>query len=267
MDPIGASDPHRSASRPSDLNLSASRALRIIDELGKHPDGLTARRIAQRCECNLATTYHLIRTLRYEGYVDQRPGGRYVLGTKIVSRFRDFVAAIAGPPNLHSVLQELARTTGQSIYLSQLTGNQLIVTDVVEGPHSPHLEELMVHFEDSAHATALGKALLWSLPGRNRRAYLGERGLRRFTTATVTDSEKLDDELHELGRRQLFTEHEQYRRDVCCGAVLVTGKTRGAIGVSCGAERWRRLAPRLTHQLRLAAADVSSGYNAQAANG
>ncbi|MQA16672.1 MAG: helix-turn-helix domain-containing protein [Pseudonocardiaceae bacterium] len=250
--------------RPSDLIQSASRALRIIDELSTRPEGLTARGIARRCECSLPTTYHLLRTLRYEGYVERQPGGRYVLGPKIVNVFRDFMSTLAAPPKVHNLLRHLAQITGQSVYFSQLVANQLVVTDVVEGPHSPHLEELMVHSEDSAHATALGKALLWSLPSRDRRVYLGERGLRPFTSTTVTDSDKLDAELYELARRRVFTEHEQYRSDVCCGAVLVGGNSPGAIGLSCGLERWRRLGPRLTGELRVAAADLQ-GYQPPAA--
>lgn len=242
---------------PSDLIRSASRALRIVDELSQHPGGLTARRIAQRCECSLATTYHLIRTLRYEGYIDQLPGGRYMLGAKVVSRFQDFMAAVSAPPELHNLLRQLAHTTGQSVYFCQLVGRQPVVTDVVEGPHSPHLEELMVHFEDSAHATALGKALLWRLPARDRRECLGGSRLRPFTSATVTTIEKLDGELSELARRRVFLEHEQYRSDVCCGAVVVGGARPGTIGLSCGAERWRRLGQVLIRQLQLAADDLN----------
>ena len=45
------------------------------------------------------------------------------------------------------------------------------------------LEDLIVGFDDGAHATALGKALLSTLPPARRRRYLRDSGLRRVTSA------------------------------------------------------------------------------------
>lgn len=244
--------------KPSDMIQSASRALRIIDELGARPKGLTARNIARRCELPLATTYHLLRTLCYERYVEHHPNELYVLGPKIVSRFRDFLASVERPANIDNVLRHLSALTRQSVYYSQLVGDQVAVTAVAEGRYSPHLEELMVRFSDGAHATALGKALLWSLPPTARRGYLAEHGMRPFTSMTVHDPDALDRELHALARQPAFIEHEQYRTEVCCGAVLVRGARAGTIGMSCGLDRWRQMGSRLTRELRLAAKDLET---------
>ena len=53
---------------PSDLIRSVSRALRVLESVGRAPRGLTVKQIARRCELTVATTYHLVRTLAYEGY-------------------------------------------------------------------------------------------------------------------------------------------------------------------------------------------------------
>ena len=37
--------------------------------MGQSPGGLTVKQIARRCDFTVATTYHLVRTLAYEGYV------------------------------------------------------------------------------------------------------------------------------------------------------------------------------------------------------
>src|SRR5689334_25382094 len=57
---------------PSDLIRSVSRALRVLESVGRAPRGLTVKQIARRCELTVATTYHLVRTLAYEGYVIRR---------------------------------------------------------------------------------------------------------------------------------------------------------------------------------------------------
>jgi DNA-binding IclR family transcriptional regulator len=62
---------------PSDLIRSVSRALRILEQVRASAEPLPAKVIARRCELRLSTTYHLVRTLAYEGYLVRRPGGAY----------------------------------------------------------------------------------------------------------------------------------------------------------------------------------------------
>ena len=72
------------------------------------PEGLNAKQIAHRCDIALPTTYHLVRTLAYEGYLVRRSNGQYGLGMEIASRFRDLVASLHRPPQIHEVLRQLA---------------------------------------------------------------------------------------------------------------------------------------------------------------
>jgi DNA-binding IclR family transcriptional regulator len=243
--------------RPTDLIQSVSRALRILEEVGESPGGLNAKQIALRCELALPTTYHLVRTLTYEGYLVRRANGNYGLGLEIASRFRDLLASMGRPPHVHDVLKQLSKTTGHSAYFAQLVDGRVVLTDLFEGPQSPHLEDLVVGFDEGAHATALGKALLSTLPARNRRSYFAERGLRPFTGHTVTDENRLNHELAVSAQTGLFTEQEQYRDEVCCVAVVVSAGCQGAIGLSVGAGRWPRVSPAIMRQLRVRADDLS----------
>ena len=242
--------------RPTDLIQSVSRALRILEVVGDHPAGLNAKQIAQQCNLALPTAYHLLRTLCYEGYAVRRPNGQYGLGLKVADRFRDLVASMERPPQVHDVLRALAETTGHTAYFAQVMEGHIVLTDLVEGPHSPHLEDLVVGWDDGAHATALGKALLWAIPPQERRSYLKEMGLRPFTPNTITDAEKLNHELALSGRVGMFTEQEQYRPEVCCAAVVV-GDRQGTIGMSVPAGRWEKTGPALMRLLALRTADLS----------
>lgn len=241
--------------RPTDLIQSVSRALRILEEVGDSPEGLNTKQIAQRCDIALPTTYHLVRTLTYEGYLIRRSTGQYALGMEIASRFRDLVAGMQRPPQVHEVLRQLAEVTGHTAYFAQLVDGHVVLTDLVEGPHSPHLEDLVVGFDEGAHATALGKALLSTIPLRDRKALLEEQGLRPFTSNTVTDEDQLHHEIAVSARAGVFTEQEQYRPEVCCAAVLVEGG-QGAIGISSEAGRWPRLSRALVAQLATRASDL-----------
>jgi DNA-binding IclR family transcriptional regulator len=247
--------------RPSDLIQSVSRALRILEVVGAAPGGISPKAVARRCGLQLSTTYHLMRTLRYEGYLFRRQDGDYVLGLEIADRFRDLVGALSRPPEVEAVLRALAGRTAHSAYLARFAAGRITIAEVVEAPQSPRLEDLIPGFDEGAHATALGKALLSTLSPRGRRAYLAETGMRRFTSATVEEPDTLDQELA-CSRAGAFTEVSQFRDGIACAAVLVrTGSAEDpwwAIGLSAPAAAFARTAEALVSALRTGAADLAA---------
>ncbi|HUG86273.1 MAG TPA: helix-turn-helix domain-containing protein [Euzebya sp.] len=251
---------------PSDLIQSVSRALRILEVVGQHPGGVAPKVIARRTGLKLATTYHLVRTLAYEDYLVRDAGGDYTLGLTIADRFADLRSALGGPAPVTAVLHNLAHATGHSVYLARFVEGRIAITSAVEGPESPHLEDLIPGFDEGAHATALGKALLSCLPPRVRHVYLTEHGLRRFTAGTVVDLQQLDDELGTC-LDGVFVEEEQFHPAVSCAARLIQAPQPGvagqpdrwwAIGVSASTERFARRRPALLDALGVAAEDLAA---------
>lgn len=205
---------------PNDLVRSVSRALRILEEVGAGGIPLTVKAIARRCRLNLSTSYHLVRTLTYEGYLVRGPDGHYRLGSSVASRFHDLQASFDQPPEAHEVLRHLAAMTRRTAYLGRFVSGRILITDLVEGPESPYLEDLEVGLEAAAHATVVGKVLLAALPSAQRKAYLSEQGLRRFTSRTVTDADQLEAECAGIDTGPVL-EHGQFRDGVSCVGALV----------------------------------------------
>ncbi|GAB3948123.1 hypothetical protein GCM10027614_44590 [Micromonospora vulcania] len=197
---------------PSDLIRSVSRALRVLESVGRAPKGLTVKQIARRCELTVATTYHLVRTLAYEGYVIRREDGTYIVGLEIADRYRELVTAFRGPPVVGETLRRAALDTGYSHYLGRFVGGQVAITAVAEGHRSPYLEDLVPGFDEGAHATALGKALLATLTVEQRFRYLREYGMRPFTTSTLTSTETFEADLAAGDRRGMQLEMGQFRQ-------------------------------------------------------
>ncbi|HWH01901.1 MAG TPA: helix-turn-helix domain-containing protein [Pilimelia sp.] len=207
---------------PSDLIRSVSRALRVLESVGHAPKGLTVKQIARRCELTVATTYHLVRTLAYEGYVIRREDGTYVVGLEIADRFRELVVAFRGPSAIAETLHRAAVDTGYSHYLARFVGGRVAITAAAEGPRTPHLEELIPGFDEGAHATALGKALLATLNPDQRFRYLKEWGMRAFTSATLTTPDAFEADVCAGERRGMQMEIGQFRPGAASAAVLVT---------------------------------------------
>lgn len=206
---------------PSDLIRSVSRALRVLESVGRAPRGLTVKQIARRCELTVATTYHLVRTLAYEGYVIRREDGTYIVGLEVADRYRELVTAFRGPPAVGESLRRAAIDTGYSHFLGRFIGGQVAITASAEGHRSPFLDDLSPGFDEGAHATALGKALLATLTPEQRSRYLREYGMRPFTPATLTTVDTFEADLAAGDRRGMHLEMGQYRQGLACAAVLV----------------------------------------------
>ena len=206
---------------PSDLIRSVSRALRVLESVGRAPRGLTVKQIARRCELTVATTYHLVRTLAYEGYVIRREDGTYIVGLEIADRYRELVGAFRGPPAVGDALRRAAVDTGYSHYLGRFVGGRVAVTAVAEGPRSPYNEDLVPGYDEGGHATAIGKALLATMTVDQRTRYLRDWGMRPFTPATIVSPEAFEADLAAGERRGMQLEIGQFRQGLAGAAVLV----------------------------------------------
>jgi DNA-binding IclR family transcriptional regulator len=206
---------------PSDLIRSVSRALRVLEAVGQSPRGLTVKQIARRCDFTVATTYHLVRTLAYEGYVIRRENGTYVVGLQIADRYRELVLAFRGPGTVIERLRRAAAETGHSHYLGRFIGGRVAVIAGAEGARTPPSDDLVPGFDDAAHATAMGKALLATLSADQRWRFLKEWGMRPITSATLTSPEALDADLQAGERRGMQIEIGQHRPGVAGAAVIV----------------------------------------------
>jgi DNA-binding IclR family transcriptional regulator len=244
------------ASEPTDLIQSVSRALRVLEQVAQAERPLPVKVIARRCGLNLSTTYHLIRTLCYEGYLIRQADRTYALGSQLAERFHELVDSFQRPPSASAVLRHLAATGEHTAYLARIAADRMVIVEMVEGPRSPWLEDLQVGLETAAHATALGKSLLTTLPRRTLRKILSAQGMRRFTGATPTEVAAVEGELRVLRPGDVVIERGQFRDNVACASIATpAGDTVGwwALGVSA---RGLDLPDPLLAHLRRAAADL-----------
>jgi DNA-binding IclR family transcriptional regulator len=247
---------------PADLIRSVSRALRVLEAVGQSARGLTVKQIARRCELTTATTYHLIRTLAYEGYVTRRDDGTYTIGLEITDRFHELVTALRAPDPVLAVLRRAVADIGYSHFLGSFRGGQPAITTTVVGHLSPHVDDLLPGFDDGAHATAVGKALLATLSHDQRLRYLKDQGMRAYTPHTLTDPEALEADIAAGEQRGMQTEVSQYRDGVACAAVLVQAdrdpERRLVLGCAMPADRFTASPAEIREHLRATARTVAA---------
>ncbi len=242
---------------PEDFVQSVGRAMRVLEVVSARP-GLPVKSIARRCSLNISTTYHLVRTLAYEGYLVRLPGGTYVIGEAVARRFHELVTSLERPPETATVLRQLSDRVGLSSYAGVLQDGRVTVVELAEAPGSPYLEDFEVGLDVAAHATALGKALLIAMTTRQRHQFLSDHELRPFTARTHTDVGELEAELRALPGRPTVSEHGEVRDGVACTAALVPRRVpedpAWAVVVAIAEEE---VSDRIATEVALAAADLA----------
>lgn len=167
--------------------------------------------LSRRVGIAKSTAHRLISTLERRGFVVRLPGdGRYVLGLKVFGAVNPLVA-----PMLHSVLEELARRSGESVNLGALHGGEIVYVDRVESQHALRWG-LRVGSRVPVHCSGMGKAILAELPPATRHDVLKSVKLQPFTRHTLTDPTALEEELCRIHAAGYAIDDEEYMEGVLC---------------------------------------------------
>jgi DNA-binding IclR family transcriptional regulator len=222
--------PHGGADPPSGTRgLSTARAvLKVISFMARHPEGVTAREVAEELGKSVSTAYYLLASLDEEGFAVHRPGRRYQLC--------DFAAIAAPAPEplsavaLSQALDGLFARTHRRSYLARVQTGTIVVTAVRGRQGIPTVPGLTPRIGHNAHALAIGKVVLSLLPEHSRRRYI-ERGLRAYTPRTITTARALLAELDQAHSNQYAIDRGEFHPDHSCIAAPILGDGGGFLAV------------------------------------
>src|SRR5262245_7032303 len=178
---------------------SVQRALHLLDAVGASERPATAKGLARQLDLALPTTYHLLRTLVYEGYLRKLEDG-YVLGERF-DTLRHGNPTQVVVRQARPILQTLRDRLNGAAYLSLYRDGEISLLDVVDGPATPRAD-LWVGIHESGHATAFGKCILAGMDSGSRTDYLSRHPLADLTPHTITDAKVLESRL--TGQRECF---------------------------------------------------------------
>ncbi|MGH2600875.1 MAG: IclR family transcriptional regulator, partial [Dehalococcoidia bacterium] len=152
---------------------SVERALAVLQVLAGQPTGVTPKEISRATNLHLSTVYRLLNTLVAAGYADRAAtSGLFRLGPRIPQLHYAFLETLSPDAGALPLLQALQATTGETIHLCRLQGDNIVVTAKVEGSRPGFVPGGYLGFTYPAHHLAVGRVLLAWLPAAKREAFL-----------------------------------------------------------------------------------------------
>jgi IclR family acetate operon transcriptional repressor len=242
---------------------SVDRALRLLQELGRHGSGATLDELAGTAGLPKSSVHRTLASLRVRGFVSQHDDGRYLIGSELLRVAFDFYERIDVRSVLRPLLVRLSERFNETVHLGVLDGGDVVYLDKLESTHPIALTS-RVGGRNPAHCTAVGKALLaWTYPSDDAlRTWLSRRGpLARRTPTSITSVDALVREVARIRADGYARDREESEPGVRCVAVpLFLGAThpRAAVSISAPKERlpasrMREIGPSLIRMTREAA--------------
>ncbi len=206
-----------------------ARSLALLEAVAASPTPPTVGDLIEKLALPRATVYRLVEWFLGEGFLVREPARkRLVVGPRLSAlAFNALHAAIPMAPR-RSLLEALVQEIGETCHIGTIDGNRIIYLDRVESATWPLQLHLTVGARVPLHATATGKLFLALAPPRQRRALLAAVHLTPLTPATITDHDRLEQEL-EITRHQGFAiDDQEFLAGVVALAVPIVNR-RGEI--------------------------------------
>jgi IclR family transcriptional regulator, acetate operon repressor len=209
---------------------SIARAFDLLETMADLGGIVGLSQLASASGLPLPTIHRLMRTLLDLGYVRQEPSREYALGPRLV-RLGESAGRLLGDWAT-PYLQHVVDAIGESANLAMLDGYQVVYTAQVPGRHSMRMFT-EVGRRAGVHCTAIGKAMLATMPAGEAGEILRRSGLPSQTQHTITGLSAMEKELERIRLQGYALDNEEQEIGVRCVAVTLPGDpARAAISIS-----------------------------------
>lgn len=218
-----------------------SRTFDVLELLVGHPDGMTATEISKRLGLPISSSHNLLQRMVSAEVVNVTDDLRYSLGSRAVRLGIRIVDGLEVRAVARRHLLDLARSTGEDVYLAVGLGRRVSYVDRVPGSR-PVTVDIRLGQSLYLHATSVGKLFAAYEDHLRRRALAGPRPA--LTEHTLTEAADLEQELDRI-REQGFAVS---REEAVMGVVGLAVPICGADGTLVAAIHISALLPQVTHE-------------------
>lgn len=208
---------------------SVSHALDVLEQFNGSIDEIGVTELSKRLKLHKNNVFRLLATLEARGYIEQNKlTESYRLGLKCLQVGQIFVRQMGLLLQSRIVLEELAKSANESVFVAIKKGTGIIPLDFVEPPRAVRVVS-MLGTPLPTHCTAAGKIHLVFESDPGLGPNLPER-LEKFTEKTITDYSVLKEHLKEAGEVGYAIDQEEFMSEVSSVAVPIRDYTRVLVG-------------------------------------
>jgi DNA-binding IclR family transcriptional regulator len=212
------------ADPPAEAGSVAARTLALLDELARHPGGLSLHAMTAELGWPKPSVHRLCGQLEQAGWIVRAGAERHLaLGPAALKFALSALRQDAANTERRAILRALVDRIGETCNLTVLTGAEVLYLDRVESAWP-----LRLHLEPGSrvplHCTASGKLFLAHMPAAQRTRVLASRPLWAATPNSLTDPAAIEKEARTILRRGYSLDREEFLVGLVAIAVPVPGR-------------------------------------------
>jgi IclR family acetate operon transcriptional repressor len=253
-----------STAAPNDSGTPVETAIeKLVAVLEALPDHDRVKSLSEATGLPASTTHRILSQLAELGWVHASDRS-YAPGPRLLSLSRRIdadttLARIASEP-----VRRLSAHTGYTVHFAVLHGDVAVYAIKTEGRRA-YLMRSRVGDELPLHRSAIGKAILATLPEPQVRQIAERTGLPGATPATITQVDALIEHLAQVRHRGWAVDDEENEEHTrCVGAAVLdpAGRVLGAVSLSALVfDLPLDVLPRLAGQVVATAKEISAALN------
>ncbi|MEA2537779.1 MAG: IclR family transcriptional regulator, acetate operon repressor [Chloroflexota bacterium] len=246
---------------------TVDRALTVLEIVAASPDPLPVRRVATALGHNVSSTYHLVNTLVARGYLAKDRAGELRIGARVGSLYAALSRSSDLARQMRPILERLAVDCGETVYLTHLIIDRVVIEIVIESAQSLRVTGLAVGYSGSEDRRASGKAVMAHLPPDDFELVLEHALLGLSDAERAARRARLDAEIVRIRELGYAVDHEEFEVGVVGLGVPffdAQGKVVGSVTVTAPTVREKQLLGPIKDQIRQAADDISAELHAPA---
>lgn len=249
----------------SEIVRSAARVLDLLEFFAGIKHGVSLAGVSNAFSLPKSSALGLLRTLCSRGYLRRDSQGLYSLNDAFRSNGFGWggsqlmrLLAMALP-----VMDSLSERLGETMSFGALTDNTHVRLLMQSLSTQPVRYEATVGQELPLHCTAMGRVILSTLPRAERDGLLAQQSLTSFTPFTLTDLDKIQEQIDRAMTQGYCVVMEEFDRGGTGFAVPVRdsqGRAIAAINASCISARFEDKRAEITQALLSEVAQLESQF-------
>jgi IclR family acetate operon transcriptional repressor len=176
--------------------------------------------IARRTGLNEATVLRYLNSLAALGFIEREEPGLYRLGWEVFRLGQRALAGRVPREAIRPAMQALAAEFNETVNFALIRQNTVVIVDVLESSRAIRKINFIGQ-TDPWHASALGKALLATMPDDEWRKIVSANGFQKYTKHTITSLDAMAKDLRGIRRRGYALDLEEADEDLTCVAAAV----------------------------------------------
>ncbi len=206
------------------------RTLRILEILGRSERALTPTQINAELGLPKQTIHRLCKTLVDEGYLTTDGPSK---GHRPTRKLRSMASGLLFASQFHigrrQILEDIAERVSETVNFVVPQSEGMIYRERVETDW-PFRIQLPIGTHVPFHCTASGKTFLASLPPKARKTMVANLSLKALTDNTLTDPDKLLEEVAQVRKRGYAVDNEEFFEGMVALAVPIKDAAKRYVG-------------------------------------